>query len=285
MQGKIGLILNLQRPGIKNFLKKFIHWARGQRLSFVLFPDVGSLIKVPEISPNVDRFLKDLKLVITVGGDGTLLQTVRLIGRQRIPILGVNFGRLGFLTSLTEKEFFKNFEMIKRGQYQIEKRMMLKVQILRKNRFRETFFVLNDVVIELDAQSKLGRFKAYLDNEFLNDYRANGLIISTPTGSTAFSLAVGGPIVVPDVDALIVAPICAHSLSERPMIFSGHKVLRVTNDREDYRYTVSVDGKSDCKLEFQDSVFVSKAPFETRLIQFKGSSFFELLRTKLNWGI
>jgi NAD+ kinase len=223
-------------------------------------------------------------LIVVLGGDGTLISVARQIGDLRIPILGVNLGSLGFLTEITLDEFFPVLEDVLNGRFNVSHRIMLEAVVRRDGKPVGRFRVLNDVVINKGALARILDMKASVNDDYLTTFRADGLIISTPTGSTAYNLAAGGPIVYPGLHCLLISPICPHMLTNRPIIVSDGATVKVEVDFENEEVMFTADGQVGMKLQGGDMVEVRKARSSTLLVKSPTKDYFEVLRTKLNWG-
>jgi NAD+ kinase len=229
----------------------------------------------------------DVGLVLVLGGDGTLLSTADAIGRAgaRVPILGVNFGSLGFLTEVTLPELYPSLEAALEGRAHVQERLTLQAVIARSGGTSTTDIAVNDVVVSKGARSRLIDLSIELGGSLVTRVRADGLIIATPTGSTAYNLAAGGPIVEPSVDALLLTPIAPHTLTNRPIVIPSSATVRVTpvmGARDEV--FVTFDGQVECELRRGDAISVCRAPEPMRLIRPATRSYFEVLREKLNWG-
>ena len=224
-------------------------------------------------------------LAVVIGGDGTLLASARAIGARETPILGINLGHLGFLTELRCDEIDDVLAAALAGRAPLERRPLLAVSH-NDDQPDDQHLALNDVVISSSSAVRLFTLSLYIDAEWVTDYRADGLILSTPTGSTAYSLSAGGPVVVPSVDALLVSPICPHSLSQRPLVLPGSTRIRVVlpEGRPGTTVQVTMDGQVSFPLLPGESVTVERAAFATVLVRRPGRSFFSVLRSKLGWG-
>lgn len=221
-------------------------------------------------------------VLVSVGGDGTLLDSVRKVGRSEIPILGVNTGRLGFLASTPFEELGQALDKLKSGNFRVDGRTLLKVST-KAPLFGDDSFALNEISVHKSATSSMLVVKAYLDDEFLSTYWADGLIISTPTGSTGYSLSTGGPIVAPRTSNFIITPIAPHNLNMRPLVISDDTKVTLRVEENDPDFMVSLDSQS--KVVSADvELTVSKAEFKVGLIRFSENDYFETLRSKLMWG-
>lgn len=222
-------------------------------------------------------------LIVVLGGDGTLLHAARLCVRREVPILGVNLGTLGFLAEVPRQELFDALERVLAGDYTLERRTRLDVELWRGDERRFSAEVLNDVVIGKNALARIADIQVHVGGLPLTTYNADGVIVSTPTGSTAYSLAAGGPIVHPSVRALLVVPICPHTLTQRPIVLPDeHEVeLLLASDSEMF---VTLDGQSGQPLECGDRVVVRRARASTVLVRAVPITYYEVLRSKLRWG-
>ncbi len=232
---------------------------------------------------NVSRedISKKVDFIVVLGGDGTMLYAARLVGGAKIPILGVNMGGLGFLTAIKVEEVFKNLERVLDGNFETEERMMLSVEVRRGSRNFD-YLVLNDAAIKSKI-ARLCSLEATIDNEFVTTYRADGLIVATPTGSTGYSLSASGPILYPTIHSIIVAPICPFNLTNRPVVVPDWMVveLRVTEDCSSVELTL--DGQIDMPLNPGDLVKVKRAEASVYLVKCEGKGYFDILRERLMW--
>lgn len=229
----------------------------------------------------------DVDMVLVLGGDGTLIGMADCIAEagSGIPLLGVNFGSLGFLTEVTLPELYRSLELAVNGRAHVEERMMLRATTTSGGDVLTRSIALNDAVITKTARSRMIDLSVYVADEFVTRVRADGLIIATPTGSTAYNLSAGGPIVQPNVDAMIITPIAPHTLTNRPIVIPGTSTVRVqpTMDARD-EIVFTLDGQSTFPIHAGDEITVSRAPRPVRLIRPSTRSYFEVLRTKLKWG-
>lgn len=223
-------------------------------------------------------------LLVVLGGDGTLLAAAREAAPRGIPILPINLGSLGFLTSFTLEELYPALEETLAGKAETSERVMLTASLLRKRQAIESKNVLNEIVVNKGALARMIEVELYIDEEFVCRYRADGLIVATPTGSTAYSLSAGGPIVHPDVESLIVTPICPHTLTDRPVVIGdGCKIeMRLRGDAESVYLTL--DGQKGILMQSEDRVGIARAKERLKLIQPHRKSYYEILRSKLKWG-
>lgn len=224
-------------------------------------------------------------LAIVVGGDGTLLNAARSLVDFQVPILGVNLGRLGFLADVSPAEIPHRLEEILTGQFREEERSLLHAQIIHNNRAATHSDALNDVVVHKRDVARMIELETYLDGQFLNAYRADGLIIATPTGSTAYALSGGGPIIHPTLDAVVLVPICPHTLTHRPIVIgNGSEIEVLVKDSNITHTQVTCDGQVSLALKPGDHILIRKKPHKLRLIHPVNHDYFEILRAKLRWG-
>ncbi len=230
-----------------------------------------------------DQMCKEADFLVSLGGDGTLLSLVRRSYKYHKPIVGINAGNLGFLADVTLSEVDKFLDMLFLGEYRIDERMMISGYIEKKSGERIDFFALNDVVITSPIPSKMIQVNAYIDGERFNSYRGDGIIISTPTGSTAYNLAAGGPVVYPLTKAFIITPVMAHSLTnQRPLVVPADFAIEF--DAQKYDAIASIDGQERYELEEGDAVHISGAEYGAKLLHRQERNYFKVLREKLHWG-
>lgn len=228
----------------------------------------------------------DVKWIVVLGGDGTLLGAARKVARYGIPILGVNLGGLGFLTEVPLDRLYAAMELMIAGRLEIESRIMLEILVMRGGEEIRRFHVMNDVVISKGTPARIIELTVHINDEFLTTFRADGLIISTPTGSTAYNLSAGGPIVYPTLSSFILTPICPFTLTNRPIILTDRHCVQVALGKEvDQGVSLTCDGQIGFDIRFGDRVIIRKSEETLRLIKSPDQTFFEILRTKLNWGV
>lgn len=225
-----------------------------------------------------------LDLVVVLGGDGTLLKAVRLYGRDQAPVLGINLGGLGFLTEIALDDLFPLFDKIIQGDYQTETRMILTARIVREGEDLPSIPFLNDVVINKGALARIIDLETNINGQFLTSYRGDGLIVATPTGSTAYNLAAGGPILHPSLKTIIITPICPFTLTNRPIIIQDDAVIDIRLGSKAKEVWLTYDGQVGYPLKTGDLVRVQKAEKSIQLIKTPYKNYFEILRTKLKWG-
>ncbi len=223
-------------------------------------------------------------LIIVLGGDGTILRVARNAHSFKVPILGVNLGTLGFLAEVTLADLYEVLENVLQGRYECENRMLLNACIWRDKKKVGDYNVLNDVVIGKGALARIVNLKVQVNSQYMTSYRADGLIISTPTGSTAYSLSAGGPIIHPSMDALVLSPICPFTLTNRSIVIPDQSVIQVELTTEKENVRVTFDGQKGCDMLQGDLLEVKKAKTSIQLIQAPGKNYYQILRNKLHWG-
>ncbi len=279
---KIGIIAK-PRPEAKPVLEDLLKWMEARDIEPILDVDTASILGL------TSTYLKNTvplaaDLIVVLGGDGTLLSVARLVEGKDVPILGVNLGSLGFLTEVTIAELFPVLEDVVAEHYSVSERVMLNCHVHRQGERIVQAVVLNDVVINKGALARIIELETYVDGVFVNTFRADGLIISTPTGSTAYSLAAGGPILYPNLAALIINPICPFTLTNRPLVIPDTGKIEVILVKENEDVLITLDGQVGFALRYRDVVEIRKAETRLRLIESPEKNYFEILRTKLKWG-
>lgn len=225
-----------------------------------------------------------VEAVVVIGGDGTFLSVARFIERKAIPIIGINLGGLGFLTEISADSCFEQLEKIMSGDFEIEERMVLRVSVRREGKEIFSHRVLNDAVINKGALARIIDLHATIDGHFLTHYRGDGLIICTPTGSTAYNISAGGPIIFPTAQAIALTPICPFTLTDRPIVFPANVTIVVEIAEPAADVTLTCDGQVGCLIRDFDQVVVTAAATPIRIIKAPGVNHFEILRSKLKWG-
>jgi NAD+ kinase len=223
-------------------------------------------------------------LIIVLGGDGTLLNVSRHGKRKEVPILGINLGGLGFLTETSVEELPATLAKVLKGDFGISKRIMLDVSVKRERDSIFSITLLNDAVITKDALARIIDIETYVNDEYLTTYKADGLILSTPTGSTGYSLAAGGPLLYPSLPNIIVTPICPHTLTNRPIILPENVEVRAQLKSKEEKVVLTLDGQVGFPLQYNDEVTIKKSSHTVNLIKSSSRGYFEILRTKLKWG-
>lgn len=278
---KVGIIANKSySEQIAPFFKKFLEWLNENDVDFCVEAEFAELAGYP-YGISILTMLSKVELLIILGGDGTILRAARLMGKHQIPMLGIRFGRLGFLAELSGDTYEEELRDILSGNYRIDERMVLETHV---STYDESYYALNDIVLLRSATSRLLTAEVFVDDEYMNTFRSDGIIVASPTGSTAYSLSAGGPIVTPGMNAFIINPICPHMLSNRPMVVSGNREIHIRFKELSDGCIVSFDGQQDTPVEPDTLINVRRAEHKVFLVRTKNSNFYSVLRNKLNWN-
>lgn len=280
---KVGIVAKPRKGYAGPVVCNLVRWLRNKGVEPVMDSITASLID-EHSSYTREDIASIAEFIIVLGGDGTLLSVSRVIGERGTPILGVNLGSLGFLTEVTLEEMYPLLEKVLQGDMIIDERWMLEARIVRDDAEVSKYIVLNDVVINKGALARMILMETRVNGKYLNTYRADGLIVSTPTGSTAYSLSAGGPIVYPTVGAVIVSPICPHTLTNRPIVLPENVTVEVILRTPNEDVLVTLDGQEGHELKYMDRVVIKKAKACTRLIMSPWKDYYHILRQKLRWG-
>jgi len=279
---RVGILANIHKPRTKDLVLDLVKFLKDRGHHPLLDGDLADLVGHSELIKAPGPFRRESELVVAIGGDGTILTAARKVGVQDVPILGVNLGTLGFLAEIVPQHLFTAMERILSGSYQVEERVLVKARIEERGKWR---YALNDMVIDKGGISRVIELHVWVGDHFVGSYKADGLIISTPTGSTAYSLSAGGPIVNPKMKALIATPICPHSLAVRPLIIGQDEILKIQMYSDHEMVTLNVDGQVSHGLRSGDMITATMAKRTLKLVRVDSQSFYEILRTKLKWGI
>lgn len=278
---RLGVIANLEYEGLADILGFLAREASAHGQNLVYEPELSAHVPQGALLGRPDQ----IDALITLGGDGTLLRAARFLGGADVPILGVNVGKLGFLTSCGAEEFPSAYAAFVRGEYEVEGRMMLEAETRAPDGARGMQVrSLNDVVVHKGGYARVLRMRVYANDSLLSAFAADGVVVATPTGSTAYSLSGNGPIVFPTFDALLVTPVAAHSLALRPTILPPDSTLRVEIEDTPDEVLVTADGQVGITLAAGHTLTVRRSVHGVRLVRFAGSQFFRRLRLKLGWG-
>ncbi|HYL81170.1 MAG TPA: NAD(+)/NADH kinase [Candidatus Acidoferrum sp.] len=281
---RIGIAAKPNKPEAAPILCELVPWLRERKCEIRLDHEAAAIC--PSAGPGLSRaeVVADADLAIVLGGDGTLLSIARLVGPREVPILGVNLGGLGFLTEITLQELFPTLETVLRGEFAVSRRLTMTARILRAREVVGSYEALNDVVVTKTAPSRIVDLEAYVNGEYLATFRADGLIVATPTGSTAYCLSAGGPIMYPSLPALVVIPICPHTLTNRPLVLPDSAEIEIMPAAVGEDVHLTVDGQVGVGLKHRDVVSLRRSDRTITLIKSPKLNYFELLRTKLKWG-
>jgi NAD+ kinase len=237
-----------------------------------------------ELPPEDSLIAENADLVVVLGGDGTLIHASRLLRGRPVPILGVNLGSLGFMTEITQDELFKTLDDVIAGNLKVDLRMKLDCRLLRDGKVFVEDQILNDVVINKGALARIADHETSIDGQYVTTYKSDGVIVCTPTGSTAYALSAGGPIVHPRVDCMVIAPICPHALTQRPLLVPGEQRIQIALKGEASDMYLTLDGQVGLSLQSGDVVEVKRSAARVHLIQSPERSYYSILRQKLHWG-
>lgn len=279
----IAIISKPGRPELSEILPPLEKWLQQRNFSVVSDEESAAYFAASNVVPRVDLAKHSPDLALVLGGDGTLLSAARAVAKVGTLILGVNLGTLGFMTELALDDLYPALEAIEKQHYVVDSRSMLSCSLVRDFEAVATHAALNELVVSKSAIARLNHFELFVDAEFVSSYKADALIIATPTGSTAYSLGAGGPILKPDVDAFVITPVSPHGLTHRPVVVRDTVEIEIhvkTGDEEAY---LSLDGQVGMPVRDGDVVRCVKAEHQARLLRFQ-KTFFEVLATKLKWG-
>lgn len=285
MVKRIGIIARPRRADIARVVPPLVEWLRSHGATVLCDSETGDCLgslaaktlKREELPACVD-------FLVVLGGDGTLLSAARLAADRGVPILAVNLGGLGFLTTVSQDEIYSILEEIFAGKHRVSERVMLEAEILRNGSVAQRQIALNDAVLNKSALSRIMDLELRVDGEYVTTYKADGLILSTPTGSTAYSLSAGGPIVYPAVESFVITPICPHTLTNRPLVIPNSATIEVGWETEDNLVYLTLDGQVGVELSLGDRLRVRKAAEKLRLMRPAKKTYYEVLRSKLKWG-
>jgi len=280
----IGVIVGPKKSEALAVVCDLRDWCRERSIELRAPADTATEVECGQLILKDGEIAEDLDLVVVLGGDGTILGATRLIGAREIPVLGVNFGWLGYLTEFTLDELFSSLDGVREGKFSLDRRMLLDIHLEREGEIIAAHRALNDAVINKVTPARLIEFECYIDKMFVNHFRADGMIVSTPTGSTAYSLSAGGPIVHPGMRAILLTPICPHMLANRPVVVPGESVISLLFRQATDGLNLTVDGQIITNLMPDDriTIIASKSTFD--LVRPMNRNYFEVLRTKLKWG-
>ncbi len=286
---RIGLVLKPHQPDALKTICELVEWLGERGIALSGGPEIERErieheTGCPVEEVEAQKLASAVDLILVLGGDGTMISTARLIGDQEIPVLGVNYGGLGYLAEFRIEELYTALEAILSGNYRLDRRVMLAVELQRGKDPVTRNRVLNDVVINKSALARIIEIEAYLNQQFVNSFRADGLIISTPTGSTAYNLSAGGPVIFPSMNAVVITPICPFTLSNRPIVVPDDAVIELRLKTAEEDVSLTLDGQVGFPLRVEDRVVIRKSRTTFNLVQPMNRNYFEVLRDKLRWG-
>jgi NAD+ kinase len=282
----IGIAGNKKKPRVREAILRFSAYLDELGVPMVFDRELAGFLGLSPDKPSMalSEIGQHCDIMAAFGGDGTLLATASEVGGSGTPILGVNLGGLGFLAEVPLSEVEEAVDDLLAGNYSLLERMILKVTV-QQEKATKTFYALNDLVIEKGSMPRLILVEVCVDDTYLNTYRCDGIIVATPTGSTAYSLSAGGPLLMPTMEAIIVTPICPHSLTVRPIVLSENSRLELSLVNPARAAQINIDGQNRLSFHPEDKVFIEKGPYSIKWVDTRKRDFFNVLRTKLHWGI
>lgn len=280
----VAVVSKPQKEELATLLPELVLWMRAHGLDPILDPVSGNYTHSARVVPRHLMPAENPELVIVLGGDGTLLSAARVFAKIGTPILSVNLGSLGFLTEVRLSDFYSTLEGWCTECFTVDSRSMLHSELWREGELFVEHEALNDVVVAKGAIARMGDFRVRLDDQHAASFRADGVIVATPTGSTAYSLSANGPILVPNVDALIISPVCPHLLTIRPMVVRGDARITVNIEGIPDQTFLTVDGQEAIALKVNDELRCRRSEYSVKFLRLGTSGFFDVLRAKLKWG-
>jgi NAD+ kinase len=277
------IISRPDRPEVAQILPRLLIWLNEHGYNVVVDLETGKYGNGHVVVPRIEMGTMPLDLVVVLGGDGTLLSAARATAAIDVPLLGVNLGTLGFLTDVSPQSLYAVLDAIAAGRAAVESRSLMHCELLRGNEVRGRYLVFNDAVVNKTTLARLNTYDLFIDKTFVSSYRADGMIVATPTGSTAYSLSAGGPVLTPTVAALVVTPVAPHSLTHRPLVVPDSAEIEILLRIEDEVAYLSLDGQPGLDLSDGDRVRCKRSEHSVNLFR-TGSDFFQVLRSKLKWG-
>ena len=286
---RIGVVVKPHQPDALDTLCRLTEWLNQKGIQLVgqaeiaheqIEQQTGCAVKIVKD----DQLASSVDLILVLGGDGTMIATARMIGDAEVPVIGVNYGGLGYLAEFPIEELFAALDSILSGQYKVQKRVMLAIELWRGEELITRNRVLNDVVVNKSALARIIEIEAYLDSQFVNLFRADGLIVATPTGSTAYNLSAGGPVLYPSMNAVVITPICPFTLSNRPIVVPDESVIEVRLITDNEEVALTLDGQVGFPLKVRDRIVIRKSRTTFNLVQPPNRNYFDVLRDKLRWG-
>lgn len=285
---KFGIAGNLSKAELPQVAASLIQRFERDGVAFVIQDTLAKLlqrsktVKIPRsVTVSTQKLASSCDMLISLGGDGTILRMARLVGSKRVPILGINLGKLGFLAEVSLAEMDECMSEILDGRFRVQDRLMLQAGV---KGVKQSFLGLNDIVIDKYGSSRVMDFETYVNGEFLATFRGDGIILSTPTGSTAYALANGGPIATPTNHLIIISPICPHTLTARPVIVPENAKIEVRIGEFSSKVRVTADGQEEKLVSPPTSIWIQKAPFTAQLVKRLNTNYYQVLREKLHWG-
>ncbi len=279
----IGVAIGPNKPEAWELARELGAWCEARGISMKIRP-VTELGEMTLLAEEDGELAENIDLLVSLGGDGTMLGVARFIGERQVPVLGVNLGSLGYLTEFTRDELFPVLEELREGSFFLDQRMLLDVKLVRNDQVIVSNRALNEAVINLGSTVRMIELECRIDGMFVNSFRADGMILATPTGSTAYSLSAGGPIVHPSMSAILLTPICPHTLSNRPVVVPGDSLVDLIFPEANDGVLLTIDGQVQINLQAGDQVTVLRSQTTFDLVRPRNRNYFEVLRRKLKWG-
>ena len=280
----LGIISKPNKKELREIVPELRRWLEARGIGVRLDEETAAVLGDPAAGEGRAALAAAVDMLLVLGGDGTMLAAARAAGARGLPVLGVNLGNLGFLTEVTIEELFTAIELVLDGRHEVDCRRKLMVEVRRGGEPVQTFHALNDAVLTKTAIARIIDLDAYMDGQFVSNFKADGLIVATPTGSTAYSLSAGGPIVLPAVDAMLLTPVASHMLTNRPLVVPGAGTLEIAVRSDPEAVILTVDGQVGVNLRREDRVLCRLSPHLLKLVRPPGRSYFDVLRNKLKWG-
>ena len=277
------IISRPERPEVAKILPGLLAWLGEHGYKVIIDEQTGKYIAGQQVIPRQQLSSQALDLVVVLGGDGTLLSAARVTAAVDVPLLGVNLGSMGFLTEVPLQSLYPMLDAIAQGHAAVQHRSLMQVQLLREDAVRGSYLVFNDAVVNKTALARLNTYELYIDKAFVASYRSDGMIVATPTGSTAYSLSAGGPVLMPTVNAFVITPVAPHSLTHRPLVVPDSVEIEILLRSEEEVAYLSLDGQPGLDLCDGDRVRCRRSEHHVKLFRTE-SDFFHVLRTKLKWG-
>ncbi len=280
----IGVIVGPKKPEALAVAAEMSEWCQARGMTLRAYGEAATHAKSPPLTDPDGSLAGDVDLIVVLGGDGTMLGAARIVGDRQIPVIGVNFGWLGYLTEFTLAELYTAIESVREGDFSIDQRMLLDVDVIRKGETVITRRALNEAVVNEAAPARMIGLECRINGMFVNSFRADGMIIATPTGSTAYSLSAGGPIVHPSMSAILLTPVCPHTLSNRPVVVPGESHVEIIFKQVGESLMLTLDGQVDLPLRPDDRIGLRRSQTTFNIVRPTQRNYFEVLRTKLKWG-
>lgn len=281
---RIGITSKPQKLEVREIVPPLTEWLRERRIEVFIDKETGATLGSAEKCLSRNELPGRVDAIVVLGGDGTLLATARALQGKPIPLLAVNLGGLGFLTVITREELYPTLDRVLAGHFSTERRVQVQAELVRAGEVIGRFLALNDAVLNKGAIARVLDFEVWVDGQFVSTYKADGLIVSTPTGSTAYSLAAGGPVVAPAVPAFILTPIAPHTLTNRPIVLPDSATIEITVKSQHESVYLTMDGQVGIAARHDDTVRIQRADSSVEIIQSSEKGYFEILRQKLKWG-